>query len=69
MTMITIDRYLDLTAAEIARMRLEAEGVPVLLHAAGHASLMGGLAVGGILLQVPAEYEDKARSLLQQAAG
>jgi hypothetical protein len=66
MEMQTVETYFDVGLAEIARMMLEAEGIPVLLHSAGHASLIGGLAVGGIRLQVPSEYEDKARRLLAQ---
>jgi hypothetical protein len=66
MKMQTVETYFDIGLAEIARMMLEAEGIPVLLHSAGHASLIGGLAVGGIRLQVPGEYEDKARRLLAQ---
>lgn len=64
--LVTVEHFLDLGLAEIARMMLEAEGIPVLLHSAGHASLIGALAVGGIRLQVPQEYEAKARDLLAQ---
>ncbi|HVL75557.1 MAG TPA: DUF2007 domain-containing protein [Noviherbaspirillum sp.] len=63
---MTIEQFIDVGLAEIARMMLEAEGIPVLLHSAAHASLIGGLAVGGIRLQVPREYAPKAREILRQ---
>lgn len=66
MELVTVEHFLDFNLAQIARMMLEAEGIPVLLHSAGHASLIGGLAVGGIRLQVPQEYEDRARGMLAQ---
>lgn len=64
--LVTVEIFIDIGLAQIARMMLEAEGVPVLLHSAGHASLIGGLAVGGVRLQVPREHEEKARILLAQ---
>lgn len=66
MQLVTVERFFDLGLAEIARMMLESEGIPVLLHSAAHASLIGGLAVGGVRLQVPLEYEARARDLLAQ---
>lgn len=64
--LVTVETFIDTGLAEIARMMLESEGIPVLLHSAGHASLIGGLAVGGVRLQVPREHEEKARTLLAQ---
>jgi hypothetical protein len=66
MQLVTVEQFFDVGLAEIARMMLESEGIPVLLHSAAHASLIGGLAVGGIRLQVPEKYEAQARELLAE---
>lgn len=67
MSLVTLKRYLDSNAAEIARMKLEAEGIPVHLASAGFVALTGlANALGGVELQVPAACEREARTILGQ---
>ena len=66
-SLVTLKRYLDASAAEIARMKLEAEGIPVHLPSAGFVALTGlANALGGVELQVPAACEPEARAILDQ---
>lgn len=67
---ITIDRFDHPTDAHIAAGRLESEGIPVFLLGIHHASInwLIATALGGIRLQVPAQYEDEARRLLAESA-
>lgn len=66
----TVDRFFHPTDAHIAAGRLETEGIPVYLLGINHASANWLLsnALGGIRLQVPAEYVDDARQILAQTA-
>ena len=63
---VTIEQYQDTLRAELARMKLESEGISVYLHSMHHASLMGPLSAGGIRLQVEEEEVDEARRLLAE---
>jgi hypothetical protein len=66
-SLVTLKRYLDSTAAEIARMKLEAEGIPAHLASAGFVALTGlSNALGGVELQVPVACESEARTILDQ---
>jgi hypothetical protein len=62
----TVDRFFHPTDAHIAAGRLESEGIPVFLLGINHASVNWLLsnALGGIRLQVPAQYVDEARAIL-----
>ena len=64
----TIDRYFHPTDAHIAAGRLEAEGIPVFLLGINHASLnwLMSNALGGIRLQVPADFVEEAKQILQE---
>ncbi len=66
---VTIERYYHPTDAHIAAGRVESEGIPVFLHGINHASANFWLAnaLGGIQLQVPAEFAATARSALQES--
>lgn len=66
MSMVTVGWYLHPIEAEIARGMLESEGIPAFLHSVGYSQLnwIMTLALGGILLQVPASAEQEARALL-----
>lgn len=67
---VTIGWYLHPLEAEIARGRLEAEGIPAFLHSAGHSTVNWPitLAIGGIRLQVPPSAVEEARQVLEEAA-
>jgi predicted RNA-binding Zn-ribbon protein involved in translation (DUF1610 family) len=65
--LITIARFRDLAEAELARGKLEAEGIPAFL---ADQCLVGldwnySNAVGGVRLQVPKEYAEEARDILK----
>lgn len=65
-TFVTIDRFFHPTEAHIAAGVLQAEGIPVHLLGINHASanwLVTG-ALGGIQLQVPAEFAALSRKLI-----
>ena len=66
---VTIDRYYHPTDAHIAAGRLESDGIPVFLLGINHASVNFWLAnaLGGIQLQVPAEFVDAARAALRES--
>lgn len=61
MEMVTVARHLNATAADIAAARLAAAGFAVLRHDEFSAY---PAAIGGILLQVPADQAGDARVLL-----
>jgi len=64
----TVDRFFHPTEAHIAAGKLKSEGIPVFLLGINHASVIWliSVALGGIRLQVPANYVDDARQLLAQ---
>ena len=66
MQMVTILTAFNPADAQLARSRLEAAGFqPVVKNELAALSMDGyGLAVGGILVQVPAEEADEARDFL-----
>ena len=64
---VTIERYDNILHAEIAQIRLEEAGIPVYLHNRNIVWVDPFLsnAVGNIKVQVPAEYEQEARELIE----
>jgi Ni,Fe-hydrogenase III large subunit len=66
MSLVTVDTLFDERIAEFARMRLEAEGIPVLLHSMGQALMFGAILLGGVRIQVPEDCAERARVLLKQ---
>jgi hypothetical protein len=68
MNMITIACFFDPQSADLARMALEAGGVPVLLQSQGHASLGISVALGGVRVQVPEPFIEDARTILKSLA-
>jgi Putative prokaryotic signal transducing protein len=67
MSLVTVETLYDAGIAELARMRLEAEGIPVLLHSMGQAMMFGGAPImGGVRVQVPEGYVKEADILLKQ---
>jgi len=64
---VTVAWYLHPIEAEIARGRLESEGIPAFLHTKGHSQLDWPitLALGGIRLQVPPSAAGNAREILE----
>lgn len=64
---VTVGWYLHPIEAEIARGRLESEGIPAFLHSNNHSQLDWpiALALGGIKLQVPSGAAKNATEILQ----
>ena len=63
---VSVDRYFHPTEAHIAAGRLTSEGIPVNLLGINHASMnwLIAQAMGGIRLQVPAEFVEAASEIL-----
>ena len=66
MGFVTVQTLHDLRLAEFARMRFEAEGIPVLMNSMGLAQLLGEIAFGGIRVEVPQEYAERAAAVLAE---
>ena len=66
MSFVTVDTLYDLPLAEFARMKFEAEGIPVLMNSMAQAQLLGWGASGGIRVEVPEEYAQRAAAILKQ---
>lgn len=63
----TIAAFPSTSAAEAARIRLEAEGIPTFLEGERMANQgIYQIATGGVRLQVPVELSDEARIILSQ---
>ena len=64
----TVDRYFHPTEAHIAAGLLESNGIPVFLLGINHASANWLLsnALGGIQLQVPAQFVAEANEILAE---
>jgi len=64
--LVTIETYMNPLEAHIARGLLESEGIPATLGSEHHvwASWHFAQALGGVRLQVPAEYAHRARDVL-----
>src|SRR6056297_3247837 len=64
---VTVGWYLHPIEAEIARGRLESEGIPAFLHTKGHSQVNWPitLALGGIRLQVPPSAASDAAEILE----
>ena len=63
---VTVGWYLHPIEAEIARGKLESEGIPAFLHSVNHSAANWPLtlALGGIRLQVPPSAAEKALEIL-----
>ncbi len=68
MDLETIGRFRDVPAAQLARSRLEADGIQGFLLGVNHVSMnwAHSQAIGGIRLQVPTADAERARELLGQ---
>lgn len=66
MKLVTVARYDQMPLAYIAKGRLEVEGIPCLIVDENlvQAGWFYSLAVGGIKLQVDAEFVSRARTVL-----
>lgn len=64
----TVQRFYHPTDAQIAAGRLRSEGIPVLMPEINHATANWLLAtgLGGIRLQVPAQYAEQATAILSE---
>lgn len=63
---VTVASSLNSIAMHILRARLEAEGIPAILADANMAQSYStiSVAVGGVRVQVPAEFVDEARQII-----
>ncbi len=68
MTLVLVETLFDRTAAEIARGRLEAAGIPAVLFDGGIASVIGS-GVSGVRLMVDADDALAAAALLADLSG
>ena len=66
MSLVTVETLYDERIAELVRMRLEAEGIPVFLHSMAQALMFGAYILGGVRVQVPEECVKEADILLKQ---
>lgn len=66
MSYVTVETLHDLRLAQFARMKFEAEGIPVLMNSMGLAQLFGEIAPGGIRIEVPQEYAARAAAVLAE---
>jgi hypothetical protein len=63
---VTVASYTDAVQAHLARGRLEAEGIPATLAHEHHvwADWMMSNALGGVKVQVPVTYRERAQEIL-----
>jgi len=66
MSFVTVDTLYELGLAEFARMKFEAEGIPVLMSSMDEARLRGGATLRGIRVEVPEEYAQRALAVLRE---
>lgn len=66
MSFVAVDTLYDLALAEFARMKFEAEGIPVLMNSMGQARLFGAGALAGIRVEVPEEFSERALAILKE---
>lgn len=67
MALVTIRKMHDAALAQLVRMKLDAEGIPVHLGSAGHASLFGVQdSYSAIRVQVPETFEARARTIVHE---
>ena len=65
MALVTIRKMHDAALAQLVRMKLDAEGIPVHLGSAGHGSLFGVQdSYSAIRVQVPESFEARARTVV-----
>jgi len=64
MALITIAKVHDIALAQVVRMKLESEEIPVHLGSEGFASLLGAQSgYSAVRVQVPKHFEDSARKI------
>jgi hypothetical protein len=64
MALITIAKVHDVALAQVVRMKLESEDIPVHLGSEGFATLLGAQSgFSAVRVQVPAHFEDTARRI------
>jgi hypothetical protein len=70
MSLVTVFRSFSPAEAQLARSRLDAAGIPVVVTSETAALTTEGyaLTVGGVRVQVPASHEEEARALLEADA-
>ncbi|MDX1625580.1 MAG: DUF2007 domain-containing protein [Wenzhouxiangellaceae bacterium] len=67
MSLVTIEKIYEQALAQLVRMRLESEGIPVHLGSEGFASLFGvQSAYSAIRVQVPESEAERARAVVAE---
>ena len=66
--MVAVARFFSIQSVEIARMALDASGIPVFVPSEGFARLTAADYLGGIGIEVPEECAEDARAILRQLA-
>ena len=66
---VTLERFFDAVAAQVARSRLEAAGIEAHLADEGMGGMFSYGLIKGVRLQVPAADEERAREILETPAG
>ena len=66
MSYVTVDTLFESRIADFARMRFEAEKIPVLMNGMGEAQLFGAATLGGIRVEVPEEFAERAVVILKE---
>ena len=64
MALVTIAKVHDIALAQVVRMKLESEEIPVHLGSEGFATLLGAQSgFSAVRVQVPDHFEDSARKI------
>ncbi len=67
MSLVTIDKLHDIALAQVVRMKLESEDIPVHLASEGFATLLGvQSSYSAVKVQVPASFEARAREIYDE---
>ena len=66
MSFVIIDTLSDIRLAQFVQMKFEAEGIPVLMNSMGQALLGFSPITGGVRVEVPEEYAEKATAILRR---
>lgn len=67
--LVTVGRFIDPIAAELARSRLESDGLTCYVQGGGFGSLLPTATLYPILLQVRASAADRAAEILAEEPG
>jgi len=66
MSSVTVDTLFEMRIADFARMKFEAEGIPVLMNATGQALLFWTAIMGGVRVEMPEEFAYRAAAVIHE---